>query len=214
MVIEPIAILNQARQLNKNILIIGTPRSGTHALGSTFYDLDSTFNNLGEICKNDGKDPLEDIEQIYNHETPTIAHIVQLSAKIALSSQVDVLKQHAIIVNLKRNNKVKQFASWMYFHNTGGVNGQWHNHKSSDTKLQPNSVTVTPEDLDLFVVEQLTDDFFLANYVLFYENLKFNSLAYKKNQYRFDIEEIFANLDYVKQRLTNWTYSSTYYDKH
>ena len=58
--IDPVIILNRAQQLNKNILIIGTPRSGTHALGSTFRELDITFNNLGEICKNDGKDRLTD----------------------------------------------------------------------------------------------------------------------------------------------------------
>ncbi len=206
-------ILKQARQLNKNILIIGTPRSGTHALGSTFRKIDTTFINLGEICKNDGNDPLEDIKQIYNHTTPLISHIVQLSAKIALSPWVDVLKQHAIIVNLKRNNKVKQFASWMYFHKTGGVNSlKWHNHEASDTVLSPRSITVTAEDIDLFLVEQLTDDFFLSDYVLFYECLNFSSADFKQNKYSFNIEEIFTNLDYVNQRLIDWKYSD-YYDK-
>lgn len=209
--IELNEILNQAQQLNKNVLIIGTPRSGTHALGSTFQTLDTAFNNLGEICKNDGTDPLEDIKQIYNHTTPTVAHIVQLSAKTALSPQLDVLKQHAIIVNLKRNNKVKQFASWIYFHKTGGVNNlKWHNHKSSDTLLTPHSITVTSEDIDLFVIEQLTDDFFLPDYVLFYEGLKFDSKNFKKNEYSFNIEEMFTNLDYVTQRLGNWKYSNYY----
>ena len=207
-------ILKQARQLNKNILIIGTPRSGTHALGSTFQKLDTTFINLGEICKNDDvNDPLEDIKKIYNHTTPLISHIVQLSAKIALSPWVDVLKQHAIIVNLKRNNKVKQFASWMYFHKTGGVNNlKWHNHEASDTALSPHSITVTAEDIDLFLVEQLTDDFFLSDYVLFYEYLNFSSADFKQNKYSFNIEKIFTNLDYVNQRLIDWKYSD-YYDK-
>ncbi len=209
--IELTEILNQARQLNKNILIIGAPRSGTHALGSTLQNLDPVFKNLGEICRNDGTNHLEDIKQIYNHTTPTVAHIVQLSAKISLSSQVDILKQHAIIVNLKRNDKVKQFASWIYFHKTGGVNNlKWHNHESSDTLLTPQSVTVTSEDVDLFLVEQLTDDFFLSDYVLFYENLKFDSKKFKKNEYSFNIEEIFSNLNYVKQRLGQWKYSDYY----
>lgn len=209
-----IDILKQAQTKNKNILIIGTSRAGTHVLGCSFNALDVASVNLGEICKNDGLDPLKDIKKIHNHDTLSVSHVVQLSAKIALAPQVDILKDHAVIVNLKRHNKIKQFASWMYFHKTGGVNGISHNHISTDTQLQPNSVTVTPEDLDLFVVEQLTDDFFLADYVLFYENIKFNSSTYKKNQYGFDIEKIFTNLDYVEQRLANWKYSCTYYDKH
>ena len=206
-------ILNQAQQLNKNILIIGTPRSDTHALGSTFRALDTTFNNLGEICINDGTDPLEDIKQIYKHTTPTIAHIVQLSAKITLSSEVDILKEHAVIVNLKRNNKVRQFASWMYFHKTGGVDSKWHNHRTTDTVLLPNSIEVTSEDIDLFVTEQLTDDFFQSDYVLFYEDLNFASVQYQKNQYSFEIEKIFSNLDYVEHRLANWKYSAVYHEK-
>jgi hypothetical protein len=206
-------ILTQARNTNKNILIIGTPRSGTHALGSSFNVLDTEFINFGEICKNNGTDPLEDIKKIYNHDILSVSHIVQLSAKIALAPLIDSLKEHVLIVNLKRHNKVRQFASWMYFHRTGGVFGKWHNHESSDTKLQPNSVTVTPEELDLFVVEQLTDDFFQSDYVLFYEDLHFNSVHYQKNQYSFEIEKIFSNLDYVEHRLAKWKYSAAYYEK-
>jgi hypothetical protein len=206
-------IIEIAKLQGKNILIIGTPRSGTHALGETLNAIDSSSINLGEICKNNGIDLLDDIKQIYNHSTTKIAHIVQLSAKIALSPCVDLLKHHTILINLKRNNKVRQFASWMYFHRTGGVDGKWHNHEPSDTKLQPNSLTVTPEDLDLFVVEQLTDDFFQSDYVLFYEDLRFTSVQYQKNQYSFEIEKIFSNLDYVEHRLANWKYSAVYHEK-
>ena len=199
-------ILDSAKNLKKNILIIATPRSGTHALGSLFDSTDSTVQNLGEICLADGVDPLIDIKQIYQHDNLRVAHIVQLSAKIALSADIKTLKQHALIVNLKRRNKVSQFASWMYFHKTGGVNGKWHNHSAADTSLVPGSILVSAEDVDLFVVEQLTDDFFLPDYVLYYEDLNFNRSAYTKNQYSFDLQEIFSNLDYVEQRLKNWNY--------
>ena len=199
-------VSESAAQQNKNVLIIGAPRSGTHALGSLFAN-ERKFINLGEICVNDGyTDPLVDIQRMYQHTRPVIAHIVQLSAKIALSADLASIKQHTIIVNLKRRNKVRQFASWMYFHNTGGVNGKWHNHIESDTSLMPGSITVTKEDIDLFVTEQLTDDFFCADHVFYYEDLNFDKASFKKNQYRFNIEQVFSNLDYVEQRLGNWKY--------
>jgi hypothetical protein len=207
-----ISIIEDARQQNKNILIIGTPRSGTHALGSSFYSIDNTLNNFGEICKNDDLNhPLNDIKKIYSHEKLSVAQVVQLSAKIALAPEIDNLKSHAIIVNLKRNNKVDQFASWMYFHKTGGVNGTWHNHRQSDTKIEPGSIIVTKEDIDLFIIEQITDDFFLADYVVFYEDVAFDSAHYKKNQYSFALEKIFSNLEYVRERLDHWKYSVRYH---
>lgn len=198
------AIVEAAKQQNKNILIIGTPRSGTHALGSLFSKL--SCYNLGEICVANGIDPLVDIQRMYQHSNLTVAHIVQLSAKIALSPDLKTLKQHTVIVNLKRRNKVNQFASWMYFHSTGGINGKWHNHTEADTSLKADSITVAPEDIDLFVIEQITDDFFCADYTMYYEDLNFEQSEFKKNRYSFDITQVFSNLDYVKQRLENWAY--------
>lgn len=203
---ELTTILQVAHTQSKNVLIIGTPRSGTHALGSLFNAIDRRFNNLGEIYIKDGSDLLDDIQQVYRHTHPLVAHIVQLSAKIALSADLATVKQHNLIVNLKRRNKVNQFASWMYFHRTGGVNGKWHNHIAADTSLLPGAITVTKEDIDLFVTEQLTDNFFCPDYVLYYEDLNFEQSVFKKNQYQFSIEQIFHNLDYVKQRLENWKY--------
>ena len=200
-------ILESAQRQHKNVLIIGTPRSGTHALGSLFNSTNTEFANLGEICLNNGIDPLKDIQKMYQHFDYRVAHIVQLSAKIVLSADLGTLKKHAVIVNLKRRDKVKQFASWAYFHNTGGINGRWHNHRESDTILQPGSITVTKEDIDLFVTEQLTDDFFLPDYVLYYEDLDFSKSSFKQNQYSFDITQLFSNIDYVKQRLDNWKYN-------
>lgn len=203
---ELATILEVAHQQNKNVLIIGTPRSGTHALGSLCNAADKRFANLGEICMNNGSDPLDDIQRVYQHTHPLVAHIVQLSAKIVLSADLATLKQHTVIVNLKRRDKISQFASWMYFHYTGGVNGKWHNHVASNTSLQPGTITITKEDIDLFVTEQLTDNFFCPDYVLYYEDLNFEQSLFKKNQYQFSIEQIFDNLDYVKQRLGNWKY--------
>lgn len=199
-------IIESAKQQNKNILIVGTPRSGSHALGSLFSAQDNTITNLGEICLHNGTDPLLDIQRMYDHGHLKVAHIVQLSAKISLSADLETLKTHTVIVNLRRQNKVNQFASWIYFHSTGGVDGKWHNHIESDTKIAQGSITVSSEDIDLFVTEQLTDNFFTPDWILYYEDINFSQSTFKKNRYKFNIEEIFTNLDYVKQRLSNWKY--------
>lgn len=207
-------ILSQARESNKNILIIGCPRSGTHALGSLIHQLDPNFENLGEIFRNTDNNMLGDLKKICSHDRSLVSHAVQLASKVFLAPYVDTIKDHAILINLKRNNKIKQFASWMYFNKVGGYMNVAHNHTIKDTALTPGSITVAAEDVDRFIVEQLTDDFFLADHVLFYENLNFNKSKIQQNQYSFDIEKIFANLDYVKKRLAGWVYPNKYYDKY
>lgn len=208
-------ILSHARDSNKNILITGAPRSGTHALASLMHQLDSRFENHGEIFKSTRThtEKLDDLIKICSHNTPSVSHVVQLLAKVFLSPYVDTLKDHVIIVNLKRNNKIKQFASWMYFNKIGGYMNTAHNHKVQDTNSTPGSITATHEDIDRFIVEQLTDDFFLADYILYYENLDLKQSQYQQNQYSFPIETIFSNLEYVNERLLGWKYPSERYDK-
>lgn len=208
-------ILSHARDSNKNILIIGSPRSGTHALGSLVSQLDTRFINHGELflSKRDHTEKLDDLIKICSHDTPSVSHVVQLLAKVFLSPYVDTLKDHVIVVNLKRNNKIKQFASWMYFNKFGSYTNTAHNHKVQDTSAIPGSITATSEDVDRFMVEQLTDDFFLADYILYYENLDLKQSQYQQNQYSFPIETIFSNLEYVNERLRGWKYPSERYDK-
>jgi hypothetical protein len=177
--------------------------------------LDTKFKNHGEIFKSNRThtELLDDLIEICSHKTSSISHVVQLSGKVFLSPYVDTLKDHMIIVNLKRNNKIKQFASWMYFKKIGGHMNKAHNHEIQDTNTTPGSITVTHEDIDRFIVEQLTDDFFLADYILYYENLDLKQSHYQQNQYSFPIETIFSNLEYVNERLLGWKYPSERYDK-
>ena len=205
-------IIQSAINSKKNILILGSPRSGTHALGAELSGL-GNYKNLGEICKSSDK-PTQwnDIELLYNTNTPTIAQIVQLTAKIHLSKSIPVIRNHNIIVNIRRKNKVKQFASWVYFRLLDPTEFvSWHNHLLEETKVKQYSVEAREEDLIQFMLEQLIDDYFLPNYNLCYEDLTFTQTIYQKNEFTFPLETMFSNLDYVKTYLDNWKYSEEHF---
>ena len=135
-------IIDSALQHHKNILIIGSPRSGTHPLGAEIAKI-SNAKNLGEICMTGYcNNPWDDIEKLTNTKRLTVGHVVQLSSKIVLAEDVDRIKKHSIIVNIKRRDKLNQFASWMYFRvlDPTGLYG-WHNHTSDKIKIQPGQLT-------------------------------------------------------------------------
>ena len=205
-------IINTALSNNKHILILGSARSGTHALGAAL-ECYGSFNNLAEVCNVDGRPhPWHDILRFYKHDQRFIGHIVGFTSKIKLSSEVAQIKKHCVVVNIKRNNKVEQFASWMYFHKTQAPFELWHNHKKdTDMLLGPNSIEVTPHDIDQFIVEQIVDDFFLPDFVVDYENTNLDNNKFKKNQFGFDLKQLFSNLDFVEHELGNWHYSQEHY---
>jgi len=190
----------------KNILIIGSPRSGTHALGSHIAN-DRGMINLGEICINDGEtDPVQDIGRLTQAREPTIAHLVQMTGKIKISGLVTSIKKSCEILVLRRRDKIQQFASWMYFHRSGGVMRSWHNHAEEQMYLEQQQITVTDDDIDQFLLEQLLDDFFQPDQVLYYEDLDLSKSLIKKNQYAWNLPLIFANLTLVRSRLQDWAY--------
>jgi hypothetical protein len=206
-------ILKDSQIQNKNILIIGSPRSGTHALGSELAKL-SNAKYLGEICKaSDDPDPWNEIKLLYNTTGLTIGQIVQMTSKLYLAHDVGTIKHHTIIVNIRRRDKVKQFASWAYFQlrDPTAFRG-WHNHKVGSTNVQPHSVEATDHYITQFILEQLLDDYFLPDYNLCYEDLLFTQTNYQKNEFAFPIEQMFSNLDYVKERLANWQYAPEHFD--
>ena len=105
----------------KNILILGSPRSGTHALGSHLSN-QMRLQNLGEICLSDGEtDARIDIQRIMTPSIPSVAQVVQMISKIQISGMVNQIKQTCEIICLRRRNKVYQFASWIYFRCTNLV---------------------------------------------------------------------------------------------
>lgn len=207
-------IIQSARDKNKNILIIGSPRSGTHALASEITALSGAINQ-GEICKvGYCTDPWQDISQLNNMTRLTVAHIVQLTPKLTLAEDVDRIKQRNVIINIKRSNKVDQFASWIYFRvlDPTGLHG-WHNHTAEKTRVAPNQIVASEQDIMQFKLEQLIDDYFLPDFKLHYEALAFDKQKkFKRNTFSFPLPQIFSNLDYVEQQLGSWKYSSNHFD--
>lgn len=196
----------------KNILIIGTPRSGTHALGAELSAI-SKARNLGEICMvGRSNEPWHEINKLYNTQRLTVAQIVQLIAKMHLARDVATIKHHNVIVNIRRRDKVKQFASWIYFRvrDPTGLHG-WHNHSADKTNVEQYSFEAQESDITQFMLEQLIDDYFLPDFNLCYEDIVFTQKKYKKNEFAFPIETMFSNLDYVRQCLAEWQYAPEHF---
>ena len=205
-------IIDQARSQQKNILIMGSARSGTHALGQEMA-LISNGINLGEICAVLEKpEPWNEIQKLYNTKHLTIAHVVQLTSKLFLARDVETIKKHTVIVKIRRRDKVKQFASYIYFRimDPTALHG-WHNHTASKTKVQPNSVIATDEQINQFMLEQMLDDYFVPDYNLCYDDIVFKQSFYKKNDFGFPIETMFSNLNYVRSILGQWKYCQEHF---
>lgn len=199
-------ILNQARQQKKNILILSTPRSGTNALGYEFVHTGRKIRNLGEICiQEDLRHSLGEIKKLYNTKHLTVAQLVRWEPKLYLSSDLTTIKDHAVIVCLRRKNKIKQFASFFYFNQVH--RGLWANTDPTNFHGEIGRYLATKEDIDLFIQHQMMDDFFHPDFNLVYENLVFTQPWLSKNSFPFPLEQIFSNLDYLRQRLENWAYS-------
>lgn len=200
-------IIQLAKNQNKNILIMGSPRSGTHALGNELAEL-SQSKYLTEICKvSDDPEPWKEIELLYNTDQLTIGQVVQLTPKIQLAKEVATIKDHAVIVNIRRRDKIKQFASWMYFKKLDTIKSRgWHNHTAEETQVSQHSIQASHDDILQFMLEQLIDDYFLPDFNLCYEELTFTKTKYQKNKFAYPLEEMFSNLEYVKQYLNEWYY--------
>lgn len=207
-------IVQASTESNKHILILGSARSGTHALGAALASRAPRYFNLREVCGVDHRvRPWDDILKFYTHDRLLIGHIVGFISKIKLTPNVARIKEHCIIVNIKRNNKVDQFASWMYFQKTQAPFEYWHNHIPNNMLLPPGSIEATSQDIEQFVVEQIIDDFFLPDFVIDYENTDLDNPIFKKNQFAFDIKQIFSNLDFVEAELGNWHYAPQHYKR-
>jgi hypothetical protein len=198
-------IAKQAIAENKNILILGTPRSGTHALGSMLAN-NYNFRYNGEILRLDPQFPWEDdLNMLKNHSGISVSQVVQYSSKIKLSNYINNLKKHITIINLRRRDKLKQFASWVYFNRYHNEKA-WHSQTIEFDQKLVGKFIITQEDIELFLVEQLVDSYYTSAYTLYYEDLSFDGATQSKNIYKFDITTIFANLDFVKSQLEDWKY--------
>ena len=132
-----------------------------------------------------------------------MAHVVQSYSKIFSISKASKLKESTIIVELRRRNKIKQFASWQYFKHIGAIYNFQHNGQDY---LPPGSLTATQQDIEEFIINQIIDQAFNPDYIYYYEDLDLKNSKITKNQYVYPIENIFSNLEFVKNWLENWEY--------
>ena len=190
---------------DNNILILGAPRSGTHALASVIQQQNIQLEYLGEIGMHQNTDqPWQDFELFYNNTPRKLAHVVQTYGKIFAVSKVEQIKQQTTIIEIRRRNKVKQFASWIFFKHIGAIYNFQHNGQDY---LPPGSLTVTLSDIESFIVDQVIDTTFNPDYTLYYEDLDLAQSQIKKNQYVYPIEQIISNLELVEEHLHNWKYN-------
>lgn len=189
----------------KNILILGSARSGTHALASVISQKDSGLKYYGEVGMHQTRpDPWKDFDLFCNIKPRKLAHVVQYYSKIFSISKTQEIKKSTLIVNLRRKDKVKQFASWQYFKHIGGI--YQFQHDGQDY-IPPGSLTATQQDIEEFIMNQIIDYAFSPDYVYYYEDLTFDTSTVKKNHYVYPIEQVFSNLDFVKTWLENWDYN-------
>lgn len=209
-------IVHAAKAANKHMLVLAAPRTGTHALCQTLTKI-SNARNFGEICKTGYcEDPWTDIDNFVNSDTVAVASVVQLTAKITLAENVEKIKQQCVIVNIKRQDLISQFTSWMYFRvlDPTCLYG-WHNHTAQKTKVKPGEIVATQEDINQFKVEQMLDEYFLPDFRLCYENVDFSQqIKYRKNQFSFPLPQMFANLDFVEHQLSSWKFTTMHLGQH
>ena len=190
---------------SKNILIVGAPRSGTHALASSINNCDATLQYLGEIGMIQRTEkPWQDLDQFYTNIPRKLAHVVQSYGKIFALPKLSQIKKQTLIVEIRRRDKVKQFASWMFFKKIGAIYNFQHDGQDY---MPPGSITVTLDDLERFIIDQIVDHSFSPDYILYYEELKFDQSQVKKNHYVYPIEHVFSNLNLVEEYLGNWKYN-------
>lgn len=189
----------------KNILILGSARSGTHPLAAMIAKHDPSLNYIGERgMMQQSQTPWQDFDLFTNNQPRKLAHIVQPYSKLFYVGTLAKIKNYTLIVALRRRNKIKQFASWMYFKHIGQIYNFQHNGQDY---LPPGSITVTMSDIENFIFEQVIDTAFNPDYTFYYEDLNLSHSRVKKNQYTYPIEQIFSNLDLVEQWLGSWKYN-------
>jgi len=147
--------------------------------------------------------PWNDFKQFNNTSDRLLAHAVQTHGKIFSKFLIGEIKKDTLVIEIRRQDKIKQFASWMYFKHIECIYNFQH---SAQDYIQPKSITATLEDIEEFIISQLVDNLFDPDYILYYENLIFAKSKIKKNFYVYPIEHIFSNIELVREHLSNWKY--------
>lgn len=199
----------------RGVLVIGTPRCGSHALCHGLYNSSTEKNSkfLGEILKEtdtpDHTKILEYWDRVENENQNNFvyASIVQLFSKTWMSAFYSDRFDDYIIINLRRRNKVKQYMSWCVFR---------AQMKSSIIRHSPTYEEyrdfllwkTTLEDIEMFMTEQLMDYALKSDFVVYYEDIDFSSLGteFKKNHNLLNENLIMSDPELVNRILLDFKY--------
>lgn len=195
----------------KGLLVIGSPRSGSHMVSDIFYNLSTAPNklSLGEIYldrQDNVVNEIEKIKKLYNSNF-IFASIVQFWAKNLLAMDIGLLEDFQI-VNLRRRDKVSQYISWAVFRAQQQADIIRHSPSWEDyCEFLP--WESTREDIEMFVAEQNLDFAFANKNILYYEDVIAKHLPTKfiKNQYPVPHDKIVTDYALVKDILEKYTYN-------
>ena len=171
----------------KDLLIISSARSGSHFYGK-ICEQNTRLKYTGELLE------ISDFNGI--------ASIVQPLLKYRLlTSQKHILENKEIHI-LRRRDKVEQFRSWILFDLTGKHSGAVY-----DQTLP--SITISENQLDQFIAEQILDYSFISDKIVYYEDLleSHNVTSLKKNIYNIDMKTFVTNWDDVEYELGLFKYN-------
>jgi hypothetical protein len=201
-------IINKEDLYNKKgVLVIGSPRSGTHHLCHGLYTASDIKNKKfqGEIYTNfDTAQIIKILDPILNSNQFTFSSLVQWVPKNLLVQYRNYLKSNFYLINLRRLDKVAQYRSWCCARLMWQYN---HEHSLNWTIIEKDlPFFVSNEDIDNFIIEQNADYMFEYDQIVYYEDLYVHS-KYKINQYLKPNSEIFSNFDLVLERLGNYKYA-------
>ena len=192
----------------RGVIVIGSPRSGSHVACDMLYHQATCNNtlNLGEIyCK-----PGQDINYINRASTNLFifCSIVRLNAKSILAADLSVLDDYQLI-NIRRRNKVSQYISTCVMRSQINSNVLNHTPNWSDCKdhLPWKS---TKDDLMEFIINQNSDFAFKFDHILYYEDLVDSGLYtdIRKNEYPITHEKIVTDYNLVKEMLEGYNYGN------
>lgn len=159
---------------------------------------------LGEICQaQHGPEPWLEILPMLDTQSIKLSHVVQGLAKVFLTAQVSEIKKNCVVVELRRRNKLQQFASWIYFRHIGAVYDFDH---SGQHYVAPGSIEITMGDIETFLLEQVLDRAFVADVTLYYEDTDFSESYVRRNRYQYPIHQAIKNFELAQQHLGNWQY--------
>lgn len=195
-------------QNKKGIIVIGSARSGSHFLTDALFRQCTKLDKilLGEIYKSwDRRHILKNLNEIKANTNFVFASIVQFVPKNLLIQHRHEFADY-YIVNLRRRDKIAQYASWCLARST------WKESISHspiwELVKKELPFTSTDDDIDQFIIEQNFDYIWPADCTIYYEDLLSLNLSskFKKNELLGTYVDIFSNYGVVKERLDKFKY--------